>query len=70
MGVHQNISFDKFPEQGESLGKEVKVCFNYDTQQIIEGKIIRDDMEDPYLTIIQLKNDRIVLATECQYSYK
>ncbi len=68
MGVHQNIGYDKFPAQRDSLGKEVQVCFNYDTSKILTGKIIRDDLEDPYVILIQLSDGRIVLDTECQYS--
>jgi hypothetical protein len=67
MGVHQNVGYDKFPKQGKNLGRLVKVCFNYDTSKIINGIIVRDDREDPGLTIIQLADGRYVLATECQY---
>lgn len=68
MGVHQNVSYDKFPAQGDSLGKEVQVCFNYDTSRLLTGKIIRDDLEEPYVMLIQLSDGRVVLNTECQYS--
>lgn len=36
----------------------------------IEGTVIRDDVEDPHLTIIKLDDGRIILGTECQYSIK
>lgn len=68
MGIHANIGIDKFPKQGAYLGKSVKVCFNYDLSKEIEGIIIRDDLEDPGLTIIALQDNRIVMSTECQYS--
>jgi len=69
MGVHKNIDIDKFPEQGSHLGKLVVVCFNYDTKRTIEGIVVRDDKEDPFTKLIQLrdKDRRIVNATECQY---
>lgn len=69
MGVHRNIGFDKFPKQGGQLGQTVNVCFAYNTNDTIKGKIIRDDMEEPYRTIIQLEDLRVVDATECQYSF-
>lgn len=67
MGVHQNIRFDKFPKQGEMLGKRVKVCFFYDANNTIDGECVRDDMEEPFRTIFKLDNGNYVLATECQF---
>ena len=70
MGVHYNVSFNEFPKQSKSLHKLVIVCFNYDTSRTIEGKIIRDDSESPYVTLIQLADGRVVMSGECQYSIK
>ena len=68
MGVHPNIAATKFPAQGNHLGAAVKVCFNYDTSQEQFGKIVRDDMEDPFRMIIHLLDENLfILATECQY---
>lgn len=67
MGVHKNISFDKFPRQGSLLNKPVTVCFNYDTSRQIPGLVIREDVEEPGFTIIRLDDGRIVLSAECQY---
>jgi len=67
MGCVKTVGFDYFPKQGTFLGKKVNVCFLYDTSRTIEGKIIRDDMEEPFITIIKLADGRHVLATECQY---
>jgi hypothetical protein len=50
------------------LGKRVEVCFHYDTDNMMFGTIIRNDMENPWVTIIKLDDDRIVLTTECQWS--
>lgn len=68
MSVQKNVGFDKFPKQGGYLGKEVDVFFNYDSSKSIKGKVVRDDVEDPFLTLIQLEDGRIVRSVECQYS--
>jgi hypothetical protein len=68
MGTHSNISADKFPAQGNYHNKLVSVIFNYNTEQRFPGKIVRDDMEAPYETIIQLDDGRVVRAQECQYA--
>ena len=67
MGIEKNVGFDVFPKQGDYLGKVVEVCFNYDTTKTLRGKIVRDDMEEPYRTIIELENGKYILGTECQY---
>lgn len=68
MGVHRNMDYDKFPKQGDFLNKRCRVCFNYNTSKIVKGIIVRDDIEEPLITIIRLDDGRYVLATECQYS--
>ncbi|PWA08632.1 hypothetical protein DCC39_14430 [Pueribacillus theae] len=68
MGVHQNVSYNKFPKQGSFLGREVRVCFNYDTSKTLKGKVIRDDIEEPLLMLIHLEDGRVISSTECQYS--
>ena len=68
MGVVTNISLLEFPRQGRHLGKRVRVCFNYEPEFTILGTVVRDDAEDPGLTIIKLDDNRHVLSTECQYS--
>jgi hypothetical protein len=70
MGVHKNIDYDKFPKQGDLLGKDVILHFNYDLSKSIPAKCIRDDSEDPFMTILQTKEEtsRTILATECHYS--
>lgn len=69
MGCVKGISMTEFPEQGNLLNKKVKVCFNYE-DETIEGKVIRHDTEEPLRTIIELKDGRVVLDTECQYMVK
>ena len=68
MGVVNTIAFDKWPKQGSHLGKRVDVCFHYDTSRRVKGTIVRDDAEEPHITIISLDSGKVVLATECQYS--
>lgn len=70
MGVHKNIGKDKFPKQGDWLNHEVSVCFNYNTSEMLNVVIVRDDNESPFTTLIQLEDGRILNATECQYSIK
>lgn len=68
MGCVNNITPDKFPRQGSYLGRNVEVCFHYDTSATLRGKIIRDDAEEPGELIIHLENGWVVRASECQYS--
>ena len=68
MGVVQTVSFDSFPKQGSDLNKRTKVCFNYDTSNLIGGTIVREDREEPFLTMIKLDDGRHVLSTECQHT--
>ena len=56
------------PEQGTSKGRPAQVCFNYDTSRLLDGTVVRDDMEEPYRTVVKLDVGRFVLATECMYS--
>lgn len=70
MGAVKNITHNSFPEQGTLLGCLVKVGFHYDTDHTINGKIVRDDAEEPGRLIIALENGTYVLATECQYSFR
>lgn len=67
MGVHPSIDFDKFPEQGKWLNVRTRVLFGY-RDEPIWGTIVRDDMEEPFRTIIKLDDGRYVLGTECQHS--
>lgn len=67
MGVHQNVGLNNFPQQGRNFNRAVEVCFNYNTNDSIAGKIVRDDNQEPFLTIISLADGRFVMASECQY---
>ncbi len=68
MGVVAPVGADRFPRQG-MLGERVEVCFDYDPSRRIGGEVIRDDVDEPYRTIIRLDDGRVVLATECQYRF-
>lgn len=69
MGCHVNLTRNKYPEQSDLLGKEVEVCFHYDTSAMFRAVCIRDDKESPFVTIFQLADCcSVVLATECQYA--
>jgi hypothetical protein len=67
MGCVENITADKFPKQGKWLGLRATVIFFYGGREI-GGRIVRDDIEEPFKTIIALDDGRFVLAGECQYS--
>lgn len=60
------MNFDKWPEQGSFIGRRVEVCFSYDTNKTLFGKVVRDDAEG--VTVIALDDGRYVLGSECQYS--
>ena len=68
MGNLENITATTFPKQGKHLGRGCIVTFHYARTPELFGAIVRDDMENPWSTIIRLDDGRYVLATECQYS--
>lgn len=70
MGAHENISPDRWPQQGSFLRQRVEVCFHFDTSRTFPGVIVRDDIEDPHRTIIRVAlpdGIRYVLGIECQF---
>ena len=77
MGCIDTITYDKFPKQKDEnykypefkVGSRVEVCYHYDTSKYHYGTIVRDDLEEPFETIIKLDNGRYLRAVECQYSY-
>ena len=77
MGCVNTITYDKFPKQKDKnykyqqfkVGSRVKVCYHYDTSKYHYGIIVRDDLEEPFETIIKLDNGRYLRATECQFTY-
>jgi hypothetical protein len=68
MGCIAEVGRTSFPKQGNFLGKRTEVCFHFDTSDTVYGTIVRDDHENPWVTIIRLDDGRFVLATECQYA--
>lgn len=67
MGVVPNIDWYKFPKQSMHVNRRCIVCFCYDTTKRIMGTIIRDDIEEPFETLIKLDDGRTIRAVECQY---
>lgn len=66
MGIHKNVGYDRFPQQNY-IGREVNVSFGYDTRYLLHGVIVRNDIEAPGTTVIQLDDGRFVLGSECFY---
>lgn len=56
-----------WPEQGQYLNCRTEVFFHYDTSNRMEGTIVRNDYEAPYITAIRLDDGRVVSTGECQY---
>jgi hypothetical protein len=50
------------PRQGDELNREVEVDLG--DRGKLEGKVVRHDMEWPYIKVIQLNNGEYVLSTE------
>jgi len=69
MGVVKGINFENYPEQGNWVGRKVKVCYEYDSSKGHLGVIVREDIEEPGRMIIKLDDGRYLLSTECQYGF-
>ena len=77
MGCIDTITYDKFPKQRDEnykypefkVGSRVEVCYHFDASKCHYGTIVRDDLEEPFETIIKLDNGRYLRAVECQYNY-
>lgn len=77
MGFVETIDYDKFPKQKDknykfpefAVGSRVEVCYHYNTNKKHLGTVVRDDIEEPFETIIKLDNGRYLRGVECQYSY-
>lgn len=70
MGVTPNVGPSSWPKQGNMLGEHVSVSFARETSTLFAGLVVRDDIEDPFRTIIQLDDGRFVLGSECQWSVR
>lgn len=68
MGCVDTITMYKHPKQSEYVNRRVNVCFHYDTSRWMGGRIIRDDREEPFETLIELDDGRVLRGVECQYS--
>lgn len=59
----------ELPErQGPFLNKRVEIVYHYDVSNAEHGTIVRDDIDEPYLTIIKTDTGKFIFSTECQYS--
>jgi hypothetical protein len=67
MGTIATITASTFPKQSDLRGKRVKAIFHYETTRQVEGVLLRDDVEEPFRTVIHLDDGRVVLGCECQY---
>lgn len=67
MGMHPSIGKDRFPRQG-AVGERMKVRLSDGSE--LGGTMRRDDMEAPWLTLIELDDGRFVLGTECVYAFE
>jgi hypothetical protein len=70
MGCVGTITADRFPAQSVHLMQRVDVCFHYDTTRLVPGILVRDDIEKPFETIIQLGDGRFLRGVECQYTFE
>lgn len=67
MGIVETIDHDRWPKQYDNVGRRCQVTFRYDTDLLLPGRVVRDDAEAPWQTIIQLDDGRVLRAEECQY---
>jgi hypothetical protein len=67
MDMVESVDYDKFPLQHPDVGRLVKVFFHQNFSKWVYGVVVRDDLEYPHVTIIQLGNGKHVLGSECQY---
>jgi len=68
VGIQEHIDYDRFPKQGNWVGKRCEVSFRYDPTRTVGAECVREDCEFPRLTIFKLDDGRHVLATECMHS--
>ena len=70
MGIQAGIDYESFPKQSlaNPPGRKVRVCFRFDAERWIDGEIVRNDIESPFVGIIRLVDGRHLLMTECMYS--
>lgn len=70
MGVIQTITHNTFPKQGDSIGRKASLCFHYNSDLRVDAIVVRDDVENPFRTIFKTEDGRLILSTECHYSWK
>jgi len=68
MGSVATITNNSFPRQGRLLLTVVKLWFHHDMSVVFYANVVRDDAEQPFITIFKLNDGRYILSTECQYA--
>lgn len=69
MGSHPAITATTFPRQGPDRGRRCWVFFQLILDHQLPGRIVREDVEAPFRTILQLDDGRMILGEECQYTF-
>ena len=68
MGIVKNIGYNLSPKASENVGKRIEECYVCEEDILKNGIIVRDDIEEPFETIIRVENIRYIRAEECQFS--
>ncbi len=65
MSEPDSVGYYEFPVQNNPLGQAVEVSLTGDSgREVVPGKIVRDDLVDPLITMIELKDGFVVLGDE------
>ena len=64
----RTIIISQLPDQSEYVGQPVTVTLKRNPSVAVDGIIVRDDLEQPCMTVIQLTSGEIVDADDCFWS--
>jgi hypothetical protein len=65
MGNEYGIDFNVFPNQSSAVGTRVDVVkVTTDGAETITGTVVRDDVVDPFVDIVELEDGSVVLDDE------
>jgi hypothetical protein len=62
------ITHDSFPAQLPILGAEAVVALDNDVINVVTGRIVRADAEEPHVAVLLLEDGRAVLGSECVFT--
>lgn len=69
MGIEKYVKSGVFPKQNSYLlNRSVEICIECNDAGMTKGKIVRADIEEPYVIIIHLENGQYVLGSECRFN--